>query len=154
MRRDASPKGYGLSMLENIEGRALNPMERLEVSLGDGVGAIEVCDDIQRKVDFQPIPLDHFLEKLADTPEGVAPSRVVRDLHGIVGTTLGGERPKMTVTHGRQRWIAKLQDCGDAPNSPLGEYLAMRSARACGVDAATVDFWRFGQNSASQGLPK
>ena len=142
--RDASPEGYGLSMLENIEGRALNPMDRLEVSLGDGVGAIEVCDDIQRKVEFAAIPLDRFLERLADTPEGVAPSRVVRDLHGIVGTTLGGERPKMTVSHCGQLWIAKLQDRGDAPSSPLREYLAMRSARACGVDAAAVEFWRAG----------
>ena len=131
-------------MLENFEGRALNPMDRPEVCLGDGVGAIEVCDDIQRKVEFVALPLDHFLDKLADTPEGVAPSRVVRDLHGIVGTTLGGERPKMTVAHGGQLWIAKLQDRGDAPNSPLREYLAMRSARACGVDAAAVEFWRAG----------
>jgi serine/threonine-protein kinase HipA len=144
--RDASPEGYGLSMLENREGRALNPIDRLEVSLGDGVGAIEVCDDIQRKIDFQPIPLDQFLQKLAEAPEGVAPSRVVRDLHGVVGTTLGGERPKLTVTHSGQLWIAKLQDCGDAPNSPLREYLAMRSARACGIDAATVEFQRAGQH--------
>ncbi len=142
--RDASPEGYGLTLLENIEGQALGPMDRLEVSLGDGVGAIEVCDDIQRKLDFRATPLDEFLHRLAAAPEGVAPSRVVRDLHGVVGTTLGGERPKMTVMHGGQLWIAKLQDRGDAPNSPLREFLAMRAARACGIDAATVEFRRAG----------
>ena len=46
--------------------------------------------------------------------------------------------------HGGQHWIAKLQERGDAPNSPLREYLAMRSERACGVDAATVEFCRAG----------
>ena len=46
--------------------------------------------------------------------------------------------------HGGQHWIAKLQERGDAPNSPLREYLAMKSARACGVDAAAVEFCRAG----------
>ncbi len=142
--RDASPEGYGLGMLENIQGRALGIIDRLEVSLGDGVGAIEVCDDIQHKVNFQPTPLADFLAKLADTPEGAPPSRVVRDLHGVVGTTLGGERPKMTVTQGAQQWIAKLQDRGDTQNSPLREYLAMRSARVAGINAAEVAFHRVG----------
>lgn len=142
--RDASPEGYGLGLLENIEGRALDPIDRLEVSLGDGVGAVEVCNDIQRKVDFQPIPLTDFLGKLTDMPEGVPVSRVVRDLHGVLGTTLGGERPKMTVTHRGQHWIAKLQDRGDAPNSPLREYLAMKSASAAGVRAADVELHRAG----------
>ena len=142
--RDASPEGYGLSLLENIEGRTLNSMGRLEGTLGDCVGAVEVCDDIQRKVEFAAIPLGQSCKMLADTPEGLAPSRVVRDLHGVVGMTLGGERPKMTLSHRGQFWIAKLQDRGDAPNSPLREYLAMRSARACGVDAAAVEFWRAG----------
>lgn len=142
--RDASPEGYGLALLENIEGRALGPIDRLEAALGDGVGAIEVCDDIQRKVDFHPTPLTDFLAKLSDMPEGVPVSRVVRDLHGVLGTTLGGERPKMTVLHGAQHWIAKLQDRGDAPNSPLREYLAMKSARAAGVRAADVELHRAG----------
>lgn len=142
--RDASPEGYGLTLLETIEGRALDPIARLEVALGDGVGAIEVCEDIQRKLAFQPTSFSDFLVRLIDTPEGVAPSRVVRDLHGAVGTTLGGERPKMTVLHEGQLWIAKLQDRGDVPNSPLREFLAMRSARACGVNSADVEFRQAG----------
>lgn len=142
--RDASPDGYGLALLENIQGRALDPIHRLEASLGDGVGSIEVCDDIQRKVDFQPIPLANFLTKLTDMPEGTPVSRVVRDLHGVLGTTLGGERPKMTVMHCGQHWIAKLQDRGDAPNAPLREYLAMLSARAAGIRAAEVELHRAG----------
>lgn len=146
--RDASPEGYGLTMLESLEGRELGVLDRLEVSLGDGVGAIEVCDDIQRKIDFHATPLADFLERLADMPEGVAPSRVVRDLHGVVGTTLGGERPKMTVMHRGQLWIAKLQDRGDAANSPLREYLAMKAARACGIDAATVELQLAGRHQA------
>ena len=50
----------------------------------------------------------------------------------------------MTVMHGAQHWIAKLQDRGDAPNSPLREYLAMKSARAAGIHAAEVELHRDG----------
>ena len=142
--RDASPEGYGLGLLEHLEKRALSVMDRLEVSLGDGVGAIEVCDDIARKVEFVPAPFELMLEKLAEMPVGTPVSRVVRDMHGVEGTTLGGERPKMTVSHEGQHWIAKLQDRGDTPNSPLREYLAMRCARAVGIDAAEVQFKRAG----------
>jgi serine/threonine-protein kinase HipA len=138
--RDASPEAYGLTLLENIVGHGLDVMERLEVSLGDGVGAIEVCDDIQKKIDFQATPLDDFAAKLAEMPEGVAASRVVRDINGVVGTTLGGERPKMTVQRQGQLWIIKLQDRGDTPNSPLREFLAMKAAKACGLRVAEVAF--------------
>lgn len=146
--RDASPEGYGLTILEGIEKRALDVIDRLEVSLGDGVGAIEVCDDIERKRGFAPVPLSDFLEKLEEMPEGAPVSQVVRGLHGVHGTTLGGERPKMTVMHGGQHWIAKLQDRGDTPNSPLREFLAMRAARAAGIDVCQVEFHRRGQHQA------
>lgn len=142
--RDASPEGYGLGLLESLSDRPLGIMDRLEVALGDGVGAIEVCDDIQRKMDFAPTPFGEFMARLTEMPEGVPVSRVVRDLHGVHGTTLGGERPKMTVMHRGQQWIAKLQDRGDAPNSPLREFLAMRGARAAGIDVAEVEFHRAG----------
>lgn len=55
-------------------------------------------------------------------------------------TSLGGERPKLTVKHEGQLWIAKLQDRGDPPHAPLREYLAMTCAKALGLDVAEVQF--------------
>lgn len=144
--RDASPEGYGLQLLETLTDRPLDPLARMEESLGDGVGAIELCEDIQRKCDFRPFELDKLAQVLEDLPEGVAVSRAVREIHGVQGTTLGGERPKMTVLHRGQQWIAKLQDRGDAPNSPLREYLAMKSAAAIGLDVAEVEFHQSGRH--------
>ena len=51
MFRDASPEGFGLALLEQLRGTTLaDPMQRLELSEGDSVGAVEVCDDIDAKL--------------------------------------------------------------------------------------------------------
>lgn len=142
--RDASPEGYGLALLETLHGRELSPLDRLELALGDGVGAVEVCDDITGKIAFQPVASSALRDLLADLPDTAQASRAVREVHGIQGTSLGGERPKMTVLHRAQHWIAKLRERGDAHDSPLREYLAMRAAQACGVHTARVEFLQAG----------
>jgi len=139
--RDARPEGFGLTVLENRHAREdLGNMEILELSEGDGVGALEVCDDIESKKAFKAPQLSHLLAALRDLPEERPSSQAAREVQGIYGTSLGGERPKLTVEHKGQLWIAKLQDRGDGPNNPLREYVAMTLARECGVNAAEVEF--------------
>ena len=118
----------------------LGNMEMLELSEGDGVGALEVCDDIERKKAFKAPQLSQLLDALRDLPEERPSSQAAREVQGIYGTSLGRERPKLTVEHQGQLWIAKLQDRGDGPNNPLREYVAMTLARECGVNAAEVQF--------------
>lgn len=55
-------------------------------------------------------------------------------------TSLGGERPKITVAHKGRWWMAKFAGSKDAPSSPLREYLCMTLAREAGIDAAEVEF--------------
>lgn len=64
----------------------------------------------------------------------------MREVNGIHGTSLGGERPKMTVGMDGAWWLAKLQDRGDAPHMPAREYAAMKLARMCEINAAEVRF--------------
>ncbi|NCN98292.1 MAG: type II toxin-antitoxin system HipA family toxin [Rhodoferax sp.] len=143
--RDASPEGFGLGLLERLKNiNIADPMQRLELSEGDAVGAIEVCDDIQAKCAFQPPALDDLVAALASLEPERASSVAAREVKGVKGTSLGGERPKLTVMHGQQQWIAKLQDRGDPPHAPLREYLAMRLAKRCGIRAAQVEFKRVG----------
>ena len=143
--RDASPEGYGLSLLESIKGMSLHdPMLRLELSEGDAVGAIEVCDDLDAKLQFTPPTSDQLLTALAALPPERPGSQAARDVKGLHGTSLGGERPKLTVLHEGQYWIAKLQDRGDPPHAPLREYLAMSCAQALGLDVAPVQFRQVG----------
>lgn len=142
--RDVSPEGYGLALLETRLGRELSPIERLEAAFGDAVGNIEVCDDIEHKVAYRPVAMADLLAVLEGLPETAQASRAVREAHGVQGTTLGGERPKLTVLHRGQQWIAKFRERGDAHNSPLREYLAMRSARACDIHTPDVEFMQVG----------
>lgn len=139
--RDASPEGFGLALLEQLRGTTLtDPMQRLELSEGDSVGAVEVCDDIAAKLSFQAPASEALLEVIANLPPERASSQAAREVKGMKGTSLGGERPKLTVLHKGQYWIAKLQDRGDPPHAPLREFVAMRLARRCGIQAAEVEF--------------
>lgn len=144
--RDAKPEGYGLDLLAHARHvRVDDPMHVLEMSEGDTIGAIEVCDDIAAKIAYAPPKSEDLLGILAELPESRASSEAVRRVKGIHGTSAGGERPKLTVLHEGQLWLAKLQDRGDQPHSPLREYVAMCVARECGVKTADVQFKLVGE---------
>jgi len=144
--RDASPEGYGLALLEQMRATTLvDPMQRLELSEGDSVGALEVCDDIDAKLAFKAPGSDELLDVIARLPSGRASSHAARQVKGMYGTSLGGERPKLTVMHKGQLWIAKLQDRGDPPHAPLREFVAMRLAARCGIRAADVELAQVGE---------
>lgn len=143
--RDASPEGFGLALLERLNKATLaDPLARLECSEGDAVGAIEVCDDIAAKCAYRAPTAQALFDVLASLPAERPSSQAAREVKGIHGTSLGGERPKLTVLHRGQLWIAKLQDRGDPPHAPLREFVAMRAAAAMGLDVAEVEFHRVG----------
>ncbi len=140
--RDASPEGFGLSLLEQIRGTTLtDPMQRLELSEGDSVGALEVCDDIAEKIRFAAPSAEALLQIIGDLAPERASSQAAREVKGSQGTSLGGERPKLTVLHKGQLWIAKLQDRGDPAHAPLREFVSMRLAAQCGIKAAEVELF-------------
>jgi serine/threonine-protein kinase HipA len=91
--RDAKPAGYGADRLEAQAGRTLTALELLERGVPDGVGAIEVCADIEAKLAWQPKALDQ-LQSLAQELDAAAPaSRALRRLDEDLDTSAGGERP-------------------------------------------------------------
>jgi len=92
------------------------------------------------KLSFQAPAPEQLLEVMANLPPERASSHAAREVKGVKGTSLGGERPKLTVLHKGQHWVAKLQDRGDPPHAPLREFVAMRLARRCGINAAEVEF--------------
>jgi hypothetical protein len=75
-------------------GRALTALELLERGVPDGVGAIEVCTDIETKLGWQPKALDQ-LQSLAQELDAAAPaSRALRRLDEDLDTSAGdGQRP-------------------------------------------------------------
>lgn len=142
--RDAKPAGYGADRLEAQAGRALTPLELLERGVPDSVGAIEVCADIQAKLDWQPKALDQ-LQSLAQELDAAAPaSRALRRLDEDLDTSAGGERPKATLVHDGRLWLAKMQSRGDRPAMPAREFVAMRLARMAGLSVAEVELHTLG----------
>ncbi|MFM0207591.1 type II toxin-antitoxin system HipA family toxin [Paraburkholderia sediminicola] len=152
--RDAAPEGFGLDLLLAKHARQdLDEIDRMDLAVGDGVGAIEVCSPemIDRKIAYRPPSEDELKLQLADADPGFSVRRVVEQLSGIDdGTSLGGEKPKLTITRqigsSTQWWIAKLQERGAAPFLPAREFVAMTLAAQCGINAAQVHYSRMGQN--------
>lgn len=142
--RDAKPAGYGADRLEAQAGRQLTALELLERGVPDGVGAIEVCADIEAKLAWQPKALDQ-LQSLAQELDAAAPaSRALRRLDEDLDTSAGGERPKATLVHDGRLWLAKMQSRGDRPALPAREFVTMRLARMAGLSVAEVELHTFG----------
>jgi len=139
--RDASPEGFGFSLLQHLHGKDFaDPLDCLEASSGDAVGAIEICDDIDRKLAWRAPSSDDLIEALAKLQPEESSTTAARDVMKAQGTSLGGERPKLTVSHEGQLWIAKLQLRGDAAHAPLREFAAMQAAARAGIDVAETQF--------------
>ncbi|KND61263.1 hipa protein [Candidatus Burkholderia verschuerenii] len=150
--RDAAPEGFGLDLLLAIhEKETLDEVERMDLAPGDGVGALEVClpEHIERKVDFKPPAFQLLKAGLENVDPGYSARSVVQSLSGADDTTsLGGEKPKLTVSlkadNATAWWIAKLQERGGSPFLPAREFVAMTLARMCGLEAADVRYERVG----------
>jgi serine/threonine-protein kinase HipA len=69
-------------------------------------------------------------------------AHVVTQVEGGISTSLGGERPKMTVLHKGQQWIAKFAGRQDDPTATLREFVSMKLASLCGINAAEVEYIR------------
>ncbi|MFT7724392.1 MAG: HipA domain-containing protein [Roseateles sp.] len=127
--RDAAPAGYGADRLDAQAGRELSPLERLERGPADGVGALEACMGIERKLGWRPHAFSE-LEGLARALDEEAPSsRAIRQLRDGNETSAGGERPKVTVHAEGRWWLAKMRDRNDIPWLPAKEFVAMSLAR-------------------------
>jgi serine/threonine-protein kinase HipA len=144
--RDVSLEGFGLTLAEERLRRedGLSSLERLLLTPADAVGAVLAGEGIAERHSVLLPTLDELLAAL-DRLSAQEPGSAAVPALTPQGTGLGGERPKLTVWHKGQQWIAKLQGEGDPPNTPLREFVAMRLARECGVDACEVEFFRAGE---------
>ena len=142
--RDAKPAGYGEDRLNAAHGGKLDALQLLELGVPDGVGAIEACHNIEKKLEWRPKNLDdlHQLTKDLDTHE--PSSRALRRLNDDLDTSAGGERPKATLVDDGRLWLVKMQARGDRPAMPAREFVTMRLAQQVGLHVAPVKLHTFG----------
>ena len=142
--RDAKPAGYGEDRLRAIRGSNLDALQLLELGVPDGVGAIEACHDIDRKLRWRPKGLGD-LQQLTEALEFEEPSsRALRRLNDDLDTSAGGDRPKATLVDEGRLWLVKMQARGHRQAMPAREFVTMRLAEQAGLNVAPVKLHTFG----------
>jgi serine/threonine-protein kinase HipA len=143
--RDAGPDYWGRRVIEKHAGKAqLGELDYLLYAPDDRAGALGFGLNQQ-----PPAPKRHFnktldletLLKLADAiiadedvPQG-AEADQVEDLM-LIGTSMGGARPKAVVEDDDGLWIAKFNRPDDPWNYARIEHAMLLLARACGMETA------------------
>lgn len=142
--RDAKPAGYGEDRLKAIHGANLDALQLLELGVPDGVGAIEACHEIEKKLQWRPKGLGDLQDLTEDLDAHEPSSRALRRLNDDLHTSAGGERPKATVVDEGRLWLVKRQAPGDRQAMPAREFVTMRLAEQVGLFVAPVRLHTFG----------
>ena len=143
--RDAGPDYWGRRVIEKHAGKAeLSELDYLLHSADDRAGALGFGLNQQ-----PPAPRRNFnqtvaLEKLQriadaivadeDLPTDVEAEQIQELL--LVGTSMGGARPKAVVEDEDALWVAKFNRADDRWNSARVEHAMLRLAAACGINVA------------------
>jgi serine/threonine-protein kinase HipA len=142
--RDASPDYWGRRVIERHVGKPqLSEIDYLLQSPDDRAGALGFGLNVK-----PPAPLRVFnktlqLERLqaiadsliADQPLGQPDAVQVQELL-LLGTSMGGARPKAVVEDEHGLWIAKFNRTDDRWNSARVEHAMLLLARVCGIATA------------------
>ncbi len=144
--RDALPDAWGQRVvLHRLSGRGGTDADTADLSLMTYMR--ESGSDRFGAIDFQDSP-DQYLPRagsasLSDLVEAAEALEAGQPLHPAVadafehGTSVGGARPKVTLSDGDEHWIAKLSSRTDPRPVVRHEALALELARRAGVQ--TVD---------------
>jgi serine/threonine-protein kinase HipA len=142
--RDAGPDYWGRRVIEKHAGKpALGEIDYLLESADDRAGALGFGLN-----QVPPAPLRKFnqtldLEKLQNLAEALIKDELpndpaapqVQDLL-LLGTSMGGARPKAVVEDQNGLWIAKFNKPDDRWNNTRVEHAMLRLARECGISVA------------------
>jgi serine/threonine-protein kinase HipA len=143
--RDASPDFWGRRVIQRYLGVTQpSELEYLLQSPDDRAGALgfgrNATPPAPKKIFNQTLDLE-VLQATADAivadedlPEGAVAVQVANLL--LVGTSIGGARPKAVVEDETGLWIAKFNTATDPWNNARVEHAMLMLARACGLGTA------------------
>jgi len=143
--RDAGPDYWGRRVIEKHAGKAgLSELDYLLHSADDRAGALGFGLS-----QTPPAPARKFnktieLEKLQRIVDAIVADEELSDDDAnarieellLVGTSMGGARPKAVVEDADGLWLAKFNRDDDRWNSARVEHSMLMLARACGLDVA------------------
>ncbi|HEV7285017.1 MAG TPA: HipA domain-containing protein, partial [Kaistia sp.] len=150
--RDAAPDAWGRRVILNrkfgVKGDEVVPFDLPELAflLESGSDRIGALDFQFSPTVYEPrAPINATLEELIRSAERVEKGiplspELDQALHH--GSSIGGARPKALIEDGALRHVAKFSSSSDLYGVVKGEFIAMRLAALCGIDAAPVSLVR------------
>ncbi len=145
--RDASPDHWGRRVIDKHAGvPVLNELDYLLLAADERAGALgyglNVNPPAPRRTYNRTLELarlqdlaDQILAEEGDGTATAAELAQVQDLL-LLGTAMGGARPKAVIEDGGELWIAKFNRVDDAWNNARIERAMLVLARECGVHTA------------------
>ncbi len=144
--RDSGPDSWGRRVIEKHSGKTqLGELDYLLESPDDRAGALGFGHGQQ-----PPGPMRQFnrtieLEKLQRIAEALLrddplkPDDDIAQVEGLMllGTSMGGARPKAVVEDKAGLWVAKFNRPDDRWNNTRVEHAMLELARSCGISVAT-----------------
>lgn len=139
---DAGPDAWGRHMLTRRLEREVDEFEALTLCPLDGVGNIALGEiSAEREA---VLSVEAFIELLHGLERG---RQAATDLEDRVldavqnGTSLGGTKPKLTLSRDGVQYLAKFPEPGDSPWLPFVECAMLKLAAACGIRACEAEVW-------------
>jgi serine/threonine-protein kinase HipA len=150
--RDAAPDAWGRRVILNRK-FGVNGDEVAKLDLSELTFLLESGSDRIGALDFQfsptkyepRAPANATLEELVQSAERVEKGipltpELDQALHH--GSSIGGARPKALIEDGAVKHVAKFSSSTDLYSVVKGEFIAMRLAALCGINAASVSLVR------------
>jgi serine/threonine-protein kinase HipA len=150
--RDGSPDAWGRRVIINrLTGKKPDAAGVPEISeltylLQSGSDRIGALDFQASATEYVPrlaaqASLDELMEAAELIEKGV-PLTPALDQAFNHGTSIGGARPKALIDDGTKKFIAKFSASNDTYSVVKAEFIAMKLASACGLNAASVSITR------------
>lgn len=146
--RDAAPDAWGRRVILNhkfgVKGNDLDNLELSELTFllesgSDRIGALDFQLSPSEYVPRSPAnaTLEELMESARRVEQGIPLSpELDQALHH--GSSIGGARPKALIDDGAVKHVAKFSSSSDVYSVVKAEFIAMRLAALCGINAAPV----------------
>lgn len=148
---DAGPDTWGRHLLARRLERDVSEVDALMLCPTDGVGNIALGELTPERQHV--LTIDEFLTILARLEAG---GQATSDLEEQVldaahnGTSLGGTKPKLTVSRDGVQYLAKFPEPADSRWLPHTECAMLKLASACGIRAGSdPEVWRLPHGRAA-----
>ena len=150
--RDGSPDAWGRRVIINRltskkpDAAGVPEISELTFLLQSGSDRIGALDFQASATEYVPrlaaqASLDELMEGAAFIEKGV-PLTPALDQALNHGTSIGGARPKALIDDGTRKFIAKFSAANDTYSVVKAEFIAMKLAAHCGLNAAPVSMTR------------